>query len=199
MKQCRRCRSNMLIYTKITASLPFIEVYLNLTSKQMSMFIKGLRYVIPCQRRFSRKPIEEIINEQFKNISTIVKNCLKDHNISRTDAKAKQAFQELEHLLSELYSKPLSTSLALRSQQEYKIVRSIQQLLHCRTDIVIRRTDKSKVFYIGKAIDFERKAQEYMSKTEAYQEITSGRSPLSDILRSVQTLLENLVRSKFLT
>ena len=199
MKQCRRRRSNMLIYTKITASLPFIEVDLNLTSKQMSMFIKGLRYVIPCQRRFSRKPIEEIINEQFKNISTIVKNCLKDHNISTTDAKAKQAFQELEHLLSELYSKPLPTSLALRSQQEYKIVRSIQQLLHCRTDIVIRRTDKSKVFYIGKAIDFERKAQEYMSKTEAYQEITSGRSPLSDILRSVQTLLENLVRSKFLT
>ncbi|CAF5052148.1 unnamed protein product [Rotaria magnacalcarata] len=189
----------MSIYTKITASLPFIEVDLNLTSKQMSMFIKGLKYVIPCQSRFSRKPIEQIVNEQYQNISTIVKNCLKDHYIPITDIRAKQAFQELKCLLSELYSKSIPRKLTIRAKREYKIVRSIQQLLHCRTDIVIRRTDKSKVFYIGKAIDFERKSEEYMLKTEAYQEITNGRSPLSDILCAVQTLLENLVRQKSLT
>ncbi|CAF2215847.1 unnamed protein product [Rotaria magnacalcarata] len=201
MKQCRRRRrrSNMSIYTKITASLPLIEVDLNLTSKQISMFIKGLKYVIPCQSRFSRKPIEQIVNEQYQNISTIVKNCLKDHCIPTTDTRVKQAFQELKHLLSELYSSPLPRSLAVCSQQEYKFVRSIQQLLHCRTDIVIRRRDKSKVFYIGKAIDFERKAEEYMLKTEAYQAITNGRSHLSDILCAVQTLLENLVRKQTLT
>ncbi|CAM4844554.1 unnamed protein product [Rotaria magnacalcarata] len=96
MKQCRRRRrSNMSIYTKITASLPLIEVDLNLTSKQISMFIKGLKYVIPCQSRFSRKPIEQIVNEQYQNISTIVKNCLKDHCIPTTDTRVKQAFQEL--------------------------------------------------------------------------------------------------------
>ncbi|CAM4845187.1 unnamed protein product, partial [Rotaria magnacalcarata] len=50
-----------------------------------------------------------------------------------------------------------------------------------------------------KAIDFERKAEEYMLKTEAYQEITNGRSPLSDILCAVQTSLENLVRRQILT
>ncbi|CAF1617951.1 unnamed protein product [Rotaria magnacalcarata] len=165
----------MPIYTKITVSLPLIEVDLNLTSKQMSMFIKDLKYVIPCQSRFSH------------------------HYIPTTDTRVKQAFQELKHLLSELYSSPLPRSLAVCSQQEYKFVRSIQQLLHCRTDIVIRRRDKSKVFYIGKAIDFERKAEEYMLKTEAYQEITNGRSPLSDILCAVQTSLENLVRRQILT
>ncbi|CAF1349188.1 unnamed protein product [Rotaria magnacalcarata] len=90
----------MSIYTKITASLPFIEVDLNLTSKQMSMFIKGLKYVIPCQRRFSRKPIEQMVNEQYQNISTIVKNCLKDHYIPTTDLRAKQAFQELKYHFS---------------------------------------------------------------------------------------------------
>ncbi|CAF3961845.1 unnamed protein product [Rotaria magnacalcarata] len=164
MKQCRRRRrrrSNMSIYTKITASLPLIEVDLNLTSKQISMFIKGLKYVIPCQSRFSRKPIEQIVNEQYQNISTIVKNCLKDHCIPTTDTRVKQAFQELKTSLIGIIFKPST-----------KIV---------------------------SPIDFERKAEEYMLKTEAYQAITNGRSHLSDILCAVQTLLENLVRKQTLT
>ncbi|CAF1296249.1 unnamed protein product [Rotaria sordida] len=105
----------MSIYTTITASLPFIEVDLNLSPQQMSMFINDLKYVIPCQ------------------------------------------------------------------------------------NIVIRRTDKSKVFYIGKATDFARKSEEYMLKTKAYQEITSGRCPLSDMLCAVQTLLSSLLAQKALS
>jgi hypothetical protein len=38
------------------------------------------------------------------------------------------------------------------------LVRQIRSLIRQRPDIVIRRTDKSKVFYISKAADFERKA-----------------------------------------
>ena len=45
-------RSQIFIYRTITASLPFIEVDLNLTAQQMSMFINGLKYIIPCQKRF---------------------------------------------------------------------------------------------------------------------------------------------------
>ena len=69
-----------------------------------------------------------------------------------------------------------------RTQNKYKIVRSIQRLLNHRSDIVISRTDKSKVFYIGKLDDFERKTQEYMLKTQAYEEIKNGRCSLADNL-----------------
>ena len=79
-----------------------------------------------------------------------------------------------------------------RTRNEYKIVRSIQHLLHHRFDIVIRRTDKSKVFYIGKLDDFER-------KTQAYEEIKNGRCPLADNLLAVQTLLGDLVKKNVLT
>ena len=69
-----------------------------------------------------------------------------------------------------------------RARYEYKIVRSIQHLLK-------KRTDKSKVFYIGKLDDLERKAQEYMVKTQAYEEIIDQRCPLSDNLHAVQFYL----------
>ncbi|CAF4808259.1 unnamed protein product, partial [Rotaria sp. Silwood2] len=87
----------------------------------------------------------------------------------------------------------------IRAPREYKVVKNIQHILHQRSDILIRRTDKSKVFYIGKATDFGRKAEEFMLKTEAYQEITSGRCPLAYNLHVVQTLLDYLETRHVLT
>ena len=199
-KQSRRRRSKIFIYRTITASSPFIQVDLQLTPQQMSMFISGFKYIIPGQSRLcARKPIDTIITEQYHNISTIVKSCLRDHHIFVTDARAKQAFSTLERLIRDVYSRPLPRKLLRRAQQEYKIVRSVQRLLRQRTDVIIRRTDKSKVFYIGKLDDFERKAQEYMMKTQAYEEMTSGRCPLADNLRAVQGLLAYLMTKNVLT
>jgi hypothetical protein len=195
----RHRRSNIFIYTKITASLPFIEVNLNLTPQQISIFINGLKYVMPCQSRFSRKSIDDLITEQYQTISTTVKDCLKDNGLLITNERTSQAFQALEHIMNECKSKKLSKKLNIRAQREHKIVRYIQRVLRQRPDIIIRRTDKSKVFYIGKASDFERKAQEYMLKTEAYQEITNDRCPLADNLRAVQTLLDYFVTQNALT
>ncbi|CAF2892804.1 unnamed protein product [Rotaria sp. Silwood2] len=75
----------MSIYTTITASLPFIEVDLNLTPQQMFMFINGLKYILPCQRRFSSNTLKQRVSEQYQSISTTVKNCLKDHRVPVAD------------------------------------------------------------------------------------------------------------------
>ncbi|CAF4719425.1 unnamed protein product [Rotaria sp. Silwood2] len=157
----------MSIYTTITASTPFIEVNLKLTPAQMSMLINGFKYIIPCQSRFSRQSISEIITEQYQKISSTVKDCLKDHRIPIDDEHATQAFSALECILNNCQFQKLSKKLERRAQHEYKIVRSIQRLICRRSDIVVRRTDKNKVFYIGKAADFDRKAEDYMLRTEA--------------------------------
>ncbi|CAF4213153.1 unnamed protein product, partial [Rotaria sordida] len=34
----------------------------------MSIFIKGLKYIPPCQSRFSRQSIDDIVNEQYKTL-----------------------------------------------------------------------------------------------------------------------------------
>ena len=78
----------------------------------------------------------------------------------------------MESIFKGLQSRPISTRTRIHAQREYKLVKSIQRLLYQRPDIVIRRTDENKVFYIGRAIDFQRKSEEYMQKTEAYEEMT---------------------------
>ena len=164
------------------------------------MLIRGFKYIIPCQSQLcSRKSIDTIIHEQYENISKIVKSCLQDNNIFFADSRGKYAFSMLEQLIRDHYSKPIPKSLSNRAKYEYRIVRSIQSLLKRRPDIIIRRTDKSKVFYIGKLEDFERKSREYMEKTQAYEEIIDQHCPLSDNLRSVQTLLDFLMDRRALT
>jgi hypothetical protein len=61
----------------------------------------------------------------------------------------------------------------------------------CAIFFIIRPLDKSD--------DFERKAQEYMLKTQAYEEITNGRCPLADNLCAVQTLLDSFINKNVLT
>lgn len=164
------------------------------------MINNGFQYVIPGQLRCStRRSTTQMLEEQFQTISTIVKKCLKDHYIFTTDARAKAAFTALEHRLKDCSLKPWSKRYRRRARRELGLVRSIQTILHRRPDIVLRRTDKSKVFYIGKLDEFERKAAEYMMKTNAYEEIIDGRCPLADQLQKVQYLLSYLLTNKAIT
>jgi hypothetical protein len=192
-------RSDVFIYTKICASLPFIDVDLNLTLKQKSILINGSKYIIPCQSRFSQKSIDELVKTEFERVSKTVKKCLNDNRMSITDERAKRAFPELERIIHDLYSKPLSGKLRRRACREYKRVKRLQQLLRSRPDIIICRIDKNPAFYIGNVATIAAKAQEYMDKTGAYQEITDGHCPLANNLRAVQTLLDYLVKQKAIT
>ena len=188
----------MIVYKTITASSPFIEVDLNLSSQEMLLLIQGLKYVLPCQSQFFHKSIDEFIDQQFENLSSVIKRCLQNNYMSITDERAKQAFTALKELLNKLYSKPTSKTLLRTARRHLLVLQQIKRLLKDRPDIVIRRTDKCKVFYVGHADDFARKTDEYMSKTEAYEEVKTGQSPLPTILKAVQALLNLLFSNKAL-
>ena len=192
-------RSNYIVYKTITASSPFIEVDLQLSAEEMSMLIHGLKYVIPCQSRFSRLSVDELVNRQYESMSSVIKRCLQDNYMSITDDRAKRAFAALKELLQKLYSKPTKKNVLRSARRELHILRHLKIILKQRPDIVIRRTDKCKVFYVGRAEDFTRKTEEYMAKTEAYEEVKTGRSPLADMLQAVQALLNYLFSKKALT
>ena len=195
----RRSNHSNFIYTKITASLPFIETDLNLTLQQMSMLINGLKYISTCQSQYSRQSIDEIIKEQYDKISAIIKTCLGDHGMFNSDIRVKLAFPELQHIFNEFKLQKISKKLGKRAQREYKTIQSIRRLLRARPDIIICRTDKTKTLYIGNTTTMTRKAYEYMTQTTAYEEITDGHCPLADILHALHTLLDFIVRTKGLT
>ena len=198
-KQQRHHRSRYTVYKTITASSPFIEIDLQLSSEEILLFIHGLKYVIPCQSRFSRLSVEELINRQYESMSSVIKRTLHDNHMSITDDRAKQAFSALRELLQKLYSKSTKKNSFGSARKEWKLLRNIRQILKDRPDIVIRRTDKFKVFYIGRRTDFQRKTEEYMSKTQAYEEIHTDHCPLPDIVQRVQPLLNHLFSKNALT
>ena len=118
------------------------------------MFVNDLKYIVPCQSRFSRTSVNQIITEQYQSISTTIENCLHEHGIPMTNQSTRESFQKLQTNLYRLESKKVSKLQQKRAPYEYRIAQSIQHVLRHRSDIVIRRTDKSKVFYIGKVTDF---------------------------------------------
>ena len=82
-----------------------------------------------------------------------------------------------------------------RAQYEQHMLRTIRGKLKI-SNIIIRPTDKSKVFHLGSKQDYDRKALEYMKKTQAYEEILTNINPYLDHLRTVLTLIDPLLKNK---
>lgn len=117
---------------------------------------------------------------------------LRKYNIKSEYPVMKDLSVQLKNQLHSLYAASLSSRDVLRARDDFRIMRSIQRKLK-RQNLIIRMTDKSNIFYIGRAIDFEKKVQAYREKTNAYQELTSN--PLEAILIKVTRLL-NVLRAK---
>lgn len=180
----------------MSSSLPFIDTNLNLSLESTSILIHNRKYILPCQNRFSRRPLNEIIKKEYERVSDDVKQSIGKNQMSVTDGRAKQAFPELEDMIENLYSKPLSPKLYRRARHEHRIVKRLQKLLHSRPDIVVCRIDKGEGFYFGSKTTMEQKIEEYMEKTNAYEEVTRDRCRLHDILHSTEIVLDYLVKRK---
>jgi len=79
-----------------------------------------------------------------------------------------------------------------RAHKQRKLVKSIKCRLK-RSKHILRVTDKSGIFHSGHAKDYERKAEAYRQKTQAYMEVETN--PLWTIFDKVTHLLNDL-RSK---
>ncbi|CAM4987290.1 unnamed protein product [Rotaria socialis] len=165
----------------------------------MNILIYGRKYIIPCQSRFSRQSMDEIAKSEYEATSDTTKKSLGSNQMSITDERANKAFPELEQTIKDIHSKPLPSKLYRRARREQRTVKRLQKLLHTRSDIIVRRVDKGEGFYIGNAATMDDKTEEYMNKTEAYQELPTDHYHLVDILRSTEAVLDYLVKKKAIT
>jgi hypothetical protein len=66
------------------------------------------------------------------------------------------------------------------------------------TQTVIRKTDKSKVFHLGRIEDYEKRSVEYMDKTQAYKCLDNNDS-LPDLIQRTNRYLLDLRLAKWIT
>jgi hypothetical protein len=87
---------------------------------------------------------------------------------------------------------PLSYRDIYRARKELKLVKSIESKLR-KGKYILRFTDKSGIFHLGHATDYEQKAEAHRQKTGAYIELEDDR--LWPVFDKVVRLLNDL-RSK---
>ncbi|CAF4641818.1 unnamed protein product [Rotaria sp. Silwood2] len=160
---------------------------------------KGLKFIPPCQSHFfTNKSIQKITEREYKRLyDENVKN-LTDYAFSTTDTRAKEYFLAIQNLLQQLYMKPIPNKIARNAQYLSRMIKSMQRQLR-KANIAVGQTDKSKLFFFIDAQEYEEKIQNYMTKTNAYQEITSGICPLADNLHLVLLVLDHLSQRKEIT
>ncbi|CAF1448651.1 unnamed protein product [Rotaria sordida] len=194
----RRSQSKLNVrnHPNIFLRLYFANTLIPLSNEQLIIINKGLKFIPPCQSRFFHKePIKKIIDEEYKRLHT--ENCknLTKYTFKTDDTRATEYFSEVKHLLEQLYTKPLPKKLKANARYIYKMITSMQRKLR-KANITVGQTDKSKLFFFIDTQEYEEKVKNYMNKTNAYQEITSGICPLADDLHLVTLLLDHLRERK---
>ncbi len=133
------------------------------------------------------------MKQEHQNIKTTVTSYLaRVHHMSFSSPIIKQFIQEMEPRLYQRYMAPISYRDIYRARKELNLVKSIESKLR-NGKYILRFTDKSGIFHLGHATNYEQKAEAYRQKTGAYIELESD--PLWPIFDKVVHLLNSL-RSK---
>ena len=172
-----------------------MEVASSLSSRQLAFLANGPKYIPACQSRFSRLPIDTIITREHQKLVECFKSGFADNCVSISDQRATQFFASIETLLRQLHAKPLSPRTLIRAQYDHRMTTSIYRVLN-KGEIILRRTDKSKVFHLGSADSYRQKSFDSMLKTQAYQKIDSGVNPCLNHLGEVLALVDPLLEKK---
>jgi hypothetical protein len=130
------------------------------------------------------------LKQEHQNITnTVTPYLVRVHHMPNSSPIIKQFIQEIEIRLYQRYMAPLSYRDIYRTRQELKLIKSIESKLK-KGKYILRFTDKSGIFHLGHATDYEQKAEAYRQKTGAYIELESD--PLWPIFDKVVHLLNNL-------
>jgi hypothetical protein len=75
--------------------------------------------------------------------------------------------EALATCLYDRYMAPISYLNVHRTRKEWKLIKSIQSRIK-KEQYVLRVTDKSGIFHLGRVTDYEQKAEAHRQKTDAY-------------------------------
>ena len=140
-----------------------------LTEEQLKLLNRGPTYVPPCQMHLESSCLS--INDIVKKQYAILRHCLNilftKHDINQ--AQSTFIDKEIKDLFISIFSISLPSSIQQRALYEKRLVQSIRQYLKANNLILRRTADQKNVFYLGNKDDFQGKANEYMTTTDAFE------------------------------
>ena len=132
----------------------------------------GPNYIRPnqsCLHSYEHR--QKQVKQEHENImNTITAYLIRTYHMPNTSTIIKQFSQQLATCLHDRYMTPISYLNIYRARIERKIIKSIQSRIK-KANYILRVTDKSSIFHLGLATDYEQKAEVYRQKMGAYIEL----------------------------
>ncbi|CAF1348914.1 unnamed protein product [Adineta steineri] len=193
-RQCSSITKNMIG----VSPEPFLDLISNpFTKREWNYLSLGPSYIRLNQSAIRPVKQQNIqIKNQHKDIYNKVENHLtKNQHMPKTASILTQYSNHLVNHLNQSYFAPICYKDQLQAQEQARIAKSIRNKIK-KKQLILRITDKSKIFYIGSKIEYEKKAVKYFSDTNAFAELTNN--PFNEILNKVIGLLKTLSSKKFI-
>jgi hypothetical protein len=199
------------------------EAQAKLTEDEYQLLKLGPRFIYNDPKTASRRRITELATlqrkiesrffekkvspgrsvEQFIAELNIILQNLHNTSIHNYDQQKPKQHRNIpyEHFLSTIESNQFGImNLPIIEKKKKNYSRLVKRLKHKfrSTNIVLQKTDKSKVFHLGKFQDYQTKSRAYMEKTEAYKCLGSD-NPLPDLIERTNKYLLNLRLTHWIT
>ncbi|UJR12991.1 hypothetical protein I4U23_000017 [Adineta vaga] len=147
-----------------------------LNQKQIQLLSRGPTYVPPCQSRlkFSSKSTEttitDIVKKQYAPLKHQMASLFSKHRVNI--ALSWDVHSIICQKFTNLFAISIPHNIQQRATEEMKLIQSIRSSLKTNNMIIRRTADNRNRFYVGNKIDFEAKANEFMSKSSDKYEFT---------------------------
>lgn len=152
---------------------------MSLTNAEFQILKKGPRFIMNDPERVKERKANELqlVREKIRGNNA-------EHGwrlpLDRLDTFIKSLDVELTRIHNDsIPSRDLKTCRFLEKKLE-------------KSNIILRKTDKSKVFHLGNAHDYEEKVRQYMTKTDAYESL-GDKNPLQDLILQTNSMLKGLL------
>lgn len=179
-----------------------------LTNKQLQLLNRGPTYVPPCQMYVSSsyQSMDEIIKKQYAPFKHQLNSLFSKYhiNIALTMEIQKKLYDQFKHH----FFVSIPSHLKQRALYEKKLIQSIRTSLN-KNNLILRRTaDNMNTFYVGNRHDFDKLADKYMVRSDAYKVLISKadegsnnqqiQNDMKEMIDSMNILLEDLRKHKSL-
>ena len=177
------------------------------SSEQIIFLNRGPTYVPPCQMHIlsssSTISLDQILTKQIAPLRRQLTRVFTKYPV---DLSRRMKFEEeTQKLFHRFFSLPIPSQLKERALYEKDLIQSIQKQLR-QDQLILRRTaDDKNTYYLGQQNDFNFKTNEYLQNSDCFEIIGSidvnhtEEQHLNEILRSIDSVLNNLLQKKLFT
>ncbi|CAF2747679.1 unnamed protein product [Rotaria sp. Silwood2] len=175
-------------------SIPLEQITMNEVLKEWKKF-KSKKSSDSSGTSAPGRPVQQFIDELdalLQNLHNSIPSITYNRKINQT------INQNIpDHLIGSSQSQTISRSIHKKKKNYHRLIKRLKHKFRL-TNTVIRKTDKSKVFHIGKVDDYQKKSNEYMIRTNAYKCLGTN-DPLPDLIQRTNKYLLDLRLAKWIT